>query len=70
MLSTVKKYEIGDIVYEIGRPQHHMLITKCKGLIYYCELVDNQTHISLAFMQRDLKRMNQNVALPKLANTA
>lgn len=49
------KFEVGDTVYEITRPQQLMVIIRRSGLIYYCRLLDEKSH-EIVFMERDLKK--------------
>lgn len=49
------KFNEGDIVFEITRPHHLMLITKRDGMLYYCQTVANRSDPLAAFMERDLK---------------
>lgn len=60
MHPQIERYEEGDIVYDIFRPQQLMIITKCKGVIYYCRLLENKNDHPLAFMHRDLRKDDSN----------
>jgi hypothetical protein len=70
MVSNTPKYAEGDIVYEIVRPQQLMVITKRNGIIYYCDLIETKNHCSLAFVERDLRRTENKISLPKVAISA
>lgn len=54
------KFNKGDLVYEISSPQHLMMITQCRGIIYYCKMLKNLKSTEAAYMERDLKRYNKN----------
>ncbi len=54
-LNHQNKYNEGDSVYEITRPQELMLITRRNGIIYYCRSVNSENGRETAFMERDLR---------------
>jgi hypothetical protein len=55
MASYAYKFNEGDIVYEITRPQQLMLVTRRNGIIYYCRSVSRKNDIELGIMERDLR---------------
>ncbi|MTI41195.1 hypothetical protein [Fulvivirga lutimaris] len=55
MVGIDKKFEEGDIVYEVTSPQQLMLITRQQGSLYYCKRIEHKNDRLTAFMGRDLK---------------
>ena len=55
MVLDQNKYNEGDNVYEITRPQELLLITRRNGIIYYCRPVNSEKGREVAFMERDLR---------------
>jgi uncharacterized protein YodC (DUF2158 family) len=50
------KFDVGDEVYEVVRPQQKMIITRRNGATYYCRLIDDMKNAPLVFVERDLKK--------------
>jgi uncharacterized protein YodC (DUF2158 family) len=50
------KFNVGDEVYEVVRPQQKMIVTKRNRATYYCRLIDNMKDVPLVFVERDLKK--------------
>lgn len=55
MVEEKFKFNEGDVVYEITRPHHLLLIARRHGNVYYCKEMNGRNDKLSAYMQRDLK---------------
>jgi hypothetical protein len=50
----VSRFKNGDIVFERIRPSQELIIRKCVGVLYYCEMQDHPKRKELVFFEKEL----------------